>query len=521
MKLRCLVLIGIIMAVCWAGFIFAQEKISVSHDMTAPFPKHQYCDWTDDYSNSALWTPVRVTYEDTSDICCNTSGSSIQGHPGNINVGGGTCNFAGENGNLGVYDGGADVRVYRSIGTTLNGINSWKAEFDFKPTAIWLQPGPYYVGHAIFALTAGTLNPINDNTLPDICCQPLSNQDGVMVMYTNETSLGSSSIGFYIMVKHGASWDQSTSFIRIPQPSGVTSPWYYFRLERFNENDYKLSVFTDPQRTIHVIDPVVPHHSSPFCFSSTLVPQNLNILQHSNVPQGSYNRMLGGSLDNTCILRVNKDPCCFPTQIVGPSEFCCGNQAVYSIAAITGTVATYDWEVGLPENCWSGQGTNSITINTAGLDSCPESIIVKVTVECNCKKTIYSRTVTIHPKANASCFELTQSSTGEVKVTPCPGPAGYTHQWKLYHGVPPCNTNAIQGQAIATSSSDTPFIINIPASDNTCYVLVHSMSGPCPAAAVKMHFLMGKGQKLVVKGTEEIKVDVKAFEEKKNEMFLK
>lgn len=523
MKLRYLILIAIIASVLCLfnqpGLIRAQAEHVHEHGGVHidPEPIH-HCSWHDEYSTPNTWTLVHTPYEPgTCSPPCATSGP----HPGYIKVANEICNFNK------ARDGGADLRVYKSIGDILMGVNSWKAEFDFQPTEVAAYFPPYYVSHAIFALTAGTLNPINDETSADICCNP-SNQDAVIVMYTNNSNptsvTATDTIGFYIWIKQGISIDQSPGFIKIPVPSASASAPYYLRLERFNDSDYRLSVFADVNRTVHV-------PSSPICFSSKHRPKDLNVLQHSNNPQGSPNRMLSGILDNTCILKVNHDPCYLPEQIVGASDICCGDQGEYHVQQIIGESVTYLWNVSnLPASYWSGQGTSSITINTEGMEPCPpglgendSQIIVTLEVKCRCKTTKYEKVITLHPKPKASCFDIAQSNAGVLTITPCPN-TGFNHIWELYHGISPCNSTATQGGPLLTSTSSGQFTFTLPPSNKRCYVLVHGMSpidSICAPNRVKKHFLVEKGKKLVVKGTEEIKVDVKAFEEKKNEMFLK
>lgn len=103
--------------------------------------------------------------------------------------------------------------------------------------------------------------------------------------------------------------------------NGIT---HYITVEKFSERSYRLSVFTNPERTIHA-------SGSPACLripnSETPNISGLNFLQASNVVQGNPARRLTGSIDNVCINSISFDG----LSLQGPLSVCQGASVSFNI----------------------------------------------------------------------------------------------------------------------------------------------------------------------------------------------
>ena len=119
--------------------------------------------------------------------------------------------------------GTANNAVYKSLGTTLSDTN-WVAEFEYKHSSALTQ------GVFPIAFTAGTGDIAN------------SNQDALLIHATSGDLV-------YLYYKDGAgALAQPTGTVGIPVTDNTV---YYMKLERTGTTSMKLSVFTDPARTIH------------------------------------------------------------------------------------------------------------------------------------------------------------------------------------------------------------------------------------------------------------------------------
>ncbi|HEY5536897.1 MAG TPA: hypothetical protein VIL99_18420 [Ignavibacteria bacterium] len=234
------------------------------------------CDlFEDNYDNPSLWTTVKQN-------------SNIHNANGDILVQSSQCKFINA-------ESACDIRVWRDMGITLP--DTWQADFDYKFTGIG-STSPY-VGHTIFALTAGNLNAINDTRPGYDMINEKSNQDAVSVVHIYDTQPPYQyQKGLRILVKKGIDADNS-EFISINE-----NTLYSIRLERVSNNKFVLSIFSNPDR-------LESHLIKRICFISQYNPTQLKFLQHSNAPQGNVQRRLTGVIDNTCINNriSNDDPC--------------------------------------------------------------------------------------------------------------------------------------------------------------------------------------------------------------------
>lgn len=196
---------------------------------------------------------------------------------GDVNVAGGTCNF--DNVLNGTYE-----KVLQGINSTLSD-NYWSAEFKFSIQGP--NPTGFGTGHILLALTAGTL----DFMAYDISQSYLeTTQDGIGVLiYSN--SIYDNNIAnwrFIVEDKKGnvRNWSTSSQIFADPLISD-----YYIRLERTSTSTTQLSVFSDPNFTIHL-------PGSPLVYSINPTITGLTTIQHSNSTPGAYERLLNATVDN-------------------------------------------------------------------------------------------------------------------------------------------------------------------------------------------------------------------------------
>ncbi|MBK9732270.1 MAG: T9SS type A sorting domain-containing protein [Chitinophagaceae bacterium] len=224
--------------------------------VTKPLPLKAQCDILNkDYSNLNGWTNVGTAVTIT-------SGKVIYNQ----------------------IPGQSDHRVYTSLGMTLG--NVWVAEFDFNP-----QSGNNIgVAASLFCLTAGTQKPYKDP--PYTPLTPYTNQDFIEVnlVSPHNTPNYLSETKIYATYKDNASAPVSSSSLSIP----AWNQTYYARIQRVSSTQGFLSVFSDQERTVHIL-------GSPLCFELPASVNGLNTLQHANIDQADADRRFSGWVDNSCI----------------------------------------------------------------------------------------------------------------------------------------------------------------------------------------------------------------------------
>lgn len=187
---------------------------------------------------------------------------------------------------------GEQRRTYRSLNAPLSNNDPWKVELDFTPTGVGTWAGEPAAGHYLFALTAGTQEPLSN--CPNVACSgyPASLQDGVMIIFSNQNP-PDGDINFQIL--HHQNGNELTS-AKVPFVGLNTT--YYLTFERLGTNDYQLGVFSNAARTSHIA-------GSPVALNvPTAITTGLNTIQFGAIARGDNQRELSGNIDDVC-LRAN------------------------------------------------------------------------------------------------------------------------------------------------------------------------------------------------------------------------
>lgn len=228
------------------------------------------CIINEDYSSGSGWvTPLNIGNGGTGSVGVNTGLLTF-----NV-LRGGVCSSSNW----------PDLRVYKSLGVTLNDF-SWQINFAFSINT-WGQD----VGHSIVALTSHTDNP----EASDACVPLYSNNDFIQVILLNTEGQQDQRIlpycknGTAAPNYGGLSFSQGISLY--PSDFGTV---LYISIERLGADLGRLSVFTDAGMTIHKT-------GSPICFSIDPDIQNLQVLQHGIMARSGNTRWLTGWVDNVVI----------------------------------------------------------------------------------------------------------------------------------------------------------------------------------------------------------------------------
>ncbi|MEM7374697.1 MAG: DUF6443 domain-containing protein [Bacteroidota bacterium] len=237
--------------------------------LTLPFSIHSQTNlaFEDDFSRPHLWEEIYI-------IPLNTNTGQLLTSDGDIHI---------DNGEV-IFDDCADrsdKRVYRKVGSPLGQI--WTLDVDFTPTA----GGPHGVGHIIAGLTAGTENPysiVPETVTSSYPTFTLTDQDGIFLEYLSPLYGSTSDYYLRLRSKDGTTYHAPLHCGYI-LPNGQT---YYLRLSMAN-GSLTFQRFNDAARTDLEDD------------YALIVPSSvtgLNVIQHGNIPQGSYNRKLTATVDN-------------------------------------------------------------------------------------------------------------------------------------------------------------------------------------------------------------------------------
>jgi hypothetical protein len=210
---------------------------------------------TDNFSNSSPWTATGA---------------------GNVTVSGGTCTFA--NAADGAYD-----RIYRPLASTLSD-TYFKAEFKF--TIIPNSAGNG-VGTNIFALSAGTLDPISyDNSQS----YALTNQDGFIVELNCASTSDNNINNWFIQLDYKDGATRTTGPNTIALSSSTLT--YYVVFERTSTTSTTINVYSDAAHTMSVGQAINP---------TVATVTGLNTLQHGVTTFGWNTRHFNGSVDDVTI----------------------------------------------------------------------------------------------------------------------------------------------------------------------------------------------------------------------------
>ncbi|MEM7371969.1 MAG: DUF6443 domain-containing protein, partial [Bacteroidota bacterium] len=224
----------------------------------------------DNFSRPHLWEEIYL-------IPLNTSTGQLLTSDGDIHIDGEEV----------VYDDcgdQSDKRVYRKLGSPLG--QSWTLDVDFTPTA----GGPHGVGHIVAGLTAGTANPYNIVPETVTSSNPTfapTEQDGIFLEYMSPLNGATSQYYLRVRSKDGTTYHTPVNAASYPF-DGRT---FYLRMSMNSSGSLTFEVFDDAARAP---GDLLASHSLSVPSSVT----GLNVLQHSNIPQGSYNRKLTATVDN-------------------------------------------------------------------------------------------------------------------------------------------------------------------------------------------------------------------------------
>jgi len=122
-----------------------------------------------------------------------------------------------------------------------------------------------------------------------------------------------------------------------------------------------------------------------------------------------------------------------PPPIIGPSVICpCGGDVISTItcpgATITWTVVT---NTGSPVITFTGQGTNSITLNSF-IPGASTHLVVKVQIKCGDRIIENKKEIKIKPTPQALfSWSVTYSGTGNDWTIQANGTSGYGNAWRI------------------------------------------------------------------------------------------
>ncbi|MCX6181209.1 MAG: DUF4214 domain-containing protein [Bacteroidetes bacterium] len=275
------------------------------------------CQWINSgYTDGGVWT------------------TSIGNGPSTVNVVPPNCVFANATGNT------LNARVFRILPQALPN-NSWQAKVDFMATAggtiqrnflgnLTIVGG---VGHTLLGLTAGTLDPDLSDLSSNGGVQ--TNQDAMRIMWSCPINGAPNTWVLSVQCKDQNVWLDSQTNIVL-----ALNTQYYISFERLTQASGRLSVFSDPNRTIHVA-------GSPFCFAVPATVVNLNTIQHGAALSGSSTRSCTGTLSNLSLVQTAPILVPAPTVVADNLQICAGNQAVLTAIAPGGDYSWYNDAAGL------------------------------------------------------------------------------------------------------------------------------------------------------------------------------
>lgn len=363
-------------------------------------------------------------------------------------------------------DGGNDIRYFRNLGAVLG--DSWRAEFEFEFTEA--SNSPQSIAHPIFALTANNSEPVRE--IGDGNPENFSDNDGIMVyIYNGNGSLAD--IRIRVLIKDGN--------VLVPGqfcPSAPIDEGTDFRiiLERMEGEFGRL-------RLIDITDEQNPDEILNCCFEIPATVEGLRFLQHSNQPGGMLTRTLTGTIDNSCILdNFREDECCLDREILGPPFICEDDPlSTFSVTNVPGV--DYNWNV--LGATFSGQGTNSITINSLTGN---ESIIITLEMTCGCVVTTLTRTIIVNESLGNGWFDddldPVQGAFNNITASdPALYPPGVTHYWEIYEAsdCDPNNTAFLNEATnpipiLPSPQTGASFSFTNLLDPTKCYVIQHIVS---------------------------------------------
>lgn len=404
----------------------------------------QSCDFYDDYSDDTGWNYFY-------DVPPGSGACIPQTQTGSLTITGSAMNYSA------CIDAN-DTRWYKDLGFTLSD-EAWTATFDVNIGTLGVAGDAARADHEVFALTAGTLSPFNGGaTLCDV-----DNQDGIMVHFATSYYPTPSTTGFYLTVKDG------TSYTTAPVIVCTAGSTYYLTLNRFMSTYVSLYVYSDPERTDLV--------GSVECYEIPSTVTGLHVLQHANLPQGSWLRALTGWVDNSCI----KNGYVYPLGVFGISSICSPETgAGYYITNTNGLPVTWSLPAGVSYTSfgdsifisdWGGTGTFNVQadVGTACFDT-----TLHIVVDIG-DSTEVTETQTICNGDTAYIFGVPETEAGM-----------YSQTFTTASGCDSTNTvnlevidSIISTETVSICEGDTAYIYGVPETEAGIYSQYFVSQGGC------------------------------------------
>jgi len=246
-------------------------------------------------SLDALLTASCSVTQFFTDFSSSTGWASVSNDVGGVAVTGGQLTGWGS-------DGGITREIFYDLvvnnGITISDTN-WTAEFDFQYNVPPTSTNP---GHSPFTLSDSTATTDSFQTAgpatpsvphPRSISMVVGNFNAfnvdraVQILVKDTTTSATSSAGGTLL----------SGFIDLDAFNNIT---VYPRLERTGATTYRLSVFTDSARTIHVTG-TASGADSPVTLTASQVITSTNFIHSSNNSAGGAGRVLGGFIDNLSI----------------------------------------------------------------------------------------------------------------------------------------------------------------------------------------------------------------------------
>jgi len=225
------------------------------------------------------------------DFSSATGWASVANDVGGVAVTGGQLTGWGS-------DGGITREIFYDLVVNNGVIISWIAEFDFQYNVPNTSTNP---GHSPFTLSDSTATTDSFQTAgPATPSVPHPRSISMIVGNQNAFNIDR---GVQILIKDTTT---SISSVGVSGLAGVidldafANITVFPRLERTSATTYKLSVFTDSARTIHVTG-TASGGDSPVTLTSTQVVTSTNFIHSSNNSAGGAGRVLSGFIDNLSI----------------------------------------------------------------------------------------------------------------------------------------------------------------------------------------------------------------------------
>ncbi|KAB2815647.1 gliding motility-associated C-terminal domain-containing protein [Phaeocystidibacter marisrubri] len=224
-------------------------------------PARAQCDFSSDFSSTNGWTQV---------------GSEVEIQNGAVHfLNGAKCREF-------------QKRLQAPIGRSMNEGDCWEARIEFTPVTVGTKYGLPYSGHMILSLTEGTDEFYYECNDPPCTGHNKGDQDGIMVGF-NGKNPPDGNLYFFISVLDSLKETQSTRIVSLPL--GTT---HYVALRKSSANSAELSVYSDPNYSVHL-------PGSPVSLTYSGSVDNLTHVQFGNTIRGESRRQLTGTLDNLCL----------------------------------------------------------------------------------------------------------------------------------------------------------------------------------------------------------------------------